>query len=357
MFCQSIEFQHTALTNAPAGTFRKISVGKNGSCGIRTDGSLDCWGTWDDSSFRPNISEPFREVASGQSAHCAIDHSDQLYCWGIDFYGVASGASSRSSDAYTDIALYDRAACGVLSDGTLDCWGMIPMSLGIHQQKATSVEVAVGANMACALDDAGSLTCWGSGYYGQLDGPDDYCVDFVDLDGDGFSAACSGDCDDTSPAINPADYDSDGITTCQGDCNDFDASVGIDDSDGDGYSECYGLDCDGGNWRNHVNASELVFDGEDQNCSGADGSRMVAAGGTETCVLRDAGGFAELVCWGNDSSGLLEPPEVDFTFVAMEDTIACGLDAQGAIHCWGTALTVRAMTATGSCKHPQTQVM
>ena len=122
--------------------------------------------------------------------------------------------------------------------------------------------MAVGANMACALDDAGSLTCWGSGYYGQLDGPDDYCVDFVDLDGDGFSAACSGDCDDTSPAINPADYDSDGITTCQGDCNDFDASVGIDDSDGDGYSECYGLDCDGGNWRNHVNASELILMGK-----------------------------------------------------------------------------------------------
>ena len=197
--------------------------------------------------------------------------------------------------------------------------------------------MAVGANMACALDDAGSLTCWGSGYYGRLDGPDDYCVDFVDLDGDGAQRPAGGDCDDTSPAINPADYDSDGITTCQGDCNDFDASVGIDDSDGDGYSECYGLDCDGGNWRNHVNASELVLDGEDQIVRGQmdlEWWRLVERKPV-SCVMP-----AALRSWyagANDSSGLLEPPEVDFTFVAMEDTIACGLDAQGAIHCWGTA--------------------
>ena len=62
---------------------------------------------------------------------------------------------------------------------------------------------------------------------GEIDNGEDsgYQVWYADLDGDGFSAVCSGDCDDTSPAISPADYDSDGISTCQGDCNDFDDAI------------------------------------------------------------------------------------------------------------------------------------
>ena len=137
-FANPLNSSSTALTNAPAGTFRKISVGKNVSLwDLELTAALTVGVHGMILRFGPTFQSPLERWRLDRVPTVPSIIRPTLLL-GNRPYGVASGASSRSSSAYTDISLYDRAACGVLSDGTLDCWGMIPMSLGIHQQKATS---------------------------------------------------------------------------------------------------------------------------------------------------------------------------------------------------------------------------
>ncbi len=149
------------------------------------------------------------------------------------------------------------------------------------------------------------------------DGIDSDCLEDLesteeDNDSDGYSE-CSGDCDDDAASVNPgaeelcnqgvdddcnpatseiADTDLDGYTICQGDCDDFDAGVSpagdeicdgkdndcnglVDDGidyDFDGYSGCGDdtADCDDYNPNVFPGASEVPYDGVDQDCDGVD---------------------------------------------------------------------------------------
>ena len=121
-----------------------------------------------------------------------------------------------------------------------------------------------------------------------------------DLDGDGYyDAACTGDdCDDTNPAVNPAetevcdlldnncdgsvdegfDVDGDGYSSCDGDCDDADAAINPDATE-----QCDGVDhdCDGDvSAENADGCTTYYLDNDDDNygvtgtgvclCSGAD---------------------------------------------------------------------------------------
>ena len=157
------------------------------------------------------------------------------------------------------------------------------------------------------------------------DDDDDTPPQDCDHDGDGFDAgACGGlDCDDTAAAVHPGaieqcdgldtdcdddlpeveqDLDTDGWMPCEDDCDDTDGNVhpgiqescngidddcdggadeGFDDLDGDGDADCVDDDADGDGYLDSVDcddldpdvnpgAEEILGDGKDQDCSGAD---------------------------------------------------------------------------------------
>ena len=152
-----------------------------------------------------------------------------------------------------------------------------------------------------------------------FDGLDTNCdlADGVDADGDGWPwLATSGqqwqtlllDCDDTDPALNLDDADSDGSTTCAGDCDDADALVEALDVDGDGVTTCGpdGLAGTGDEDCDDLEATVLaggveVCDGLDNDCSGAAEADEI-----------DADNDGDLACADcNDGDGSLESLDLD----------------------------------------------
>ena len=162
-------------------------------------------------------------------------------------------------------------------------------------------------------DDTSSTTYPGADEY--CDGHDDDCdgitdeddsMDaitwYVDSDGDGegdptvSADSCYGatgyvqnntDCDDSDVSLNTSDGDGDGYTSCESDCNDTDNAINIDateiwydgvdqncdgwsdyDQDGDGFDsiDYNGDDCDDEDDTINLDATEIWYDGVDQDC-------------------------------------------------------------------------------------------
>ncbi len=104
------------------------------------------------------------------------------------------------------------------------------------------------------------------------DGVDQDCdgTDLIDVDGDGFDAmqVDGPDCADDDPATYPgAEEVGDGVDNdCDGE---VDEGVDTVDNDGDGYAETEG-DCNDEDASIHPGASEVPYDGVDQDCNGTD---------------------------------------------------------------------------------------
>ena len=96
------------------------------------------------------------------------------------------------------------------------------------------------------------------------------CVEFafrVDADGDGFFA--DEDCDDSNPSINPDATE----ITYNGIDDDCDAATRDDDLDQDGF--VLAEDCDDTNAAINPNATDIPDNGIDEDCNGADASEFV----------------------------------------------------------------------------------
>jgi len=84
-----------------------------------------------------------------------------------------------------------------------------------------------------------------------------------DEDGDGYAGVAHGgtDCDDADASINPGQSE----IVCDGDDNDCNAGTEDEpDQDGDGYTVCD--DCDDGDANNYPNGTEDCYDGGDNDC-------------------------------------------------------------------------------------------
>ena len=125
--------------SAPADpSFVDVSAGARHACGLRTNGSLTCWGdnTYGQASD-PSGNTFIHVSASGDLFVCALKNDGTLICWGDDFGGVRNVPTG--SDFVQVSAGYYHYACALRRNGSITYWGDNANGQASPRQSATLV--------------------------------------------------------------------------------------------------------------------------------------------------------------------------------------------------------------------------
>ncbi len=144
---------------APLSRSMSVQVGDNFACSRQQNGTLNCWG-----------SNGVGQLGNGTTTTSY----------------VAARATSVAATA-AQVSLGGEAACTVMTDGTISCWGNSslgrlgngstvsapqPTATKVIKQDGTNltgaVRVAMGSAHGCALTTSGQIYCWGDNFSGQL---------------------------------------------------------------------------------------------------------------------------------------------------------------------------------------------
>ena len=147
------------LDDAITDNYVAVGAGKEHTCGLRADGSVD-WeanpagafgdGTIIGSTIPTAVRSTLRfvSISSGDLHTCAIADSGVAYCWGSDGSGQL-GVSSAAFDS----------RCGALP--------CLAVPIRVSGRRLFTAITAGQGDHACAVALSGSIYCWGAGGLGQ----------------------------------------------------------------------------------------------------------------------------------------------------------------------------------------------
>lgn len=197
-----------------------VSAGDGGTCGIRFDGTLWCWGRntghqLGGASTDIQVRHPLQvgtdtdwlRVESGQQFSFALKQDHTLWCWGTNVGRDASGngfplgidtdaldVPTRLGTASDWVAVGVRVfhTCAVNRSSELWCWGRnVEGQLGTADTNVReaptrvadgTAEVAVSWFNTCARTDAGHVLCTGKNDEGEIgDGSTERPLRFTDV--------------------------------------------------------------------------------------------------------------------------------------------------------------------------------
>ena len=309
--CPTIESSQLRMSEVK---YKAVDAGKNHTCGINQDNTIECWG--DNTEGQTDAPEgEFMSVSAGGVASCGINFDDNLVCW-----GHARMQSPPTGD-YTDVSVGDEHACAITvaakDDNQYDvnrvvCWGL-PSNDGRTANLASErnrpfVYVGVGSDYNCAAATNTSvrdIRCWGTNHNNYFF--DDYQdVRAISAGGqhrcvlnEDNAVRCSGNDVHGQTAGQPSAQD-------EGSADDFytyrEISTGGQHACGvrtTGQIRCWGDDLRG-QATPPGNNDELQ-----SNLQGVGDFKAVSAGDAHTCGLRDDG---TAVCWGYNDDGQADPP-------------------------------------------------
>lgn len=220
---QTLPCEHTPRDVPGLTDVTDVAVGNGGTCALKRDGSVWCWGLNDAGELgqgtndttphptpvRVTLPAPARQIAYGAFHVCAALTNDTVHCWGGDEFGQA-GVAPASSEARCDpgdgittrcqrtpravegltgvrqLSLGRFHSCALMNDGTVRCWGLndsAQLGNGMvepqESPRATPVtvmglsgvtQISAGGSHTCAVRSDGAVHCWGWNDLGQLGG-------------------------------------------------------------------------------------------------------------------------------------------------------------------------------------------
>ena len=287
-----------------ASKYQAVDAGKNHTCGIKLDDTLECWG--DNTQRQTDAPEgQFLSVSAGGVYSCGIDFENQLACWGH------AAIIPPPDGNYTHVSVGDKHACAVTAavdnKNLIRCWGLRNNDGRTANQMKVDTPwtlISAGSNYNCALyrdkgNSGGDLRCWGKDsdiYKPRNNWWHSHNVEALSAGGAHLCAL------QTDASVNCRGNDVHGQTTA-------------------------------------IPSAQVEGAAEDFYTYSA-----VSGGGKHTCGLRTAGNIR---CWGKNLRGQATPPggndELraneegvgDFTAVSAGDSHTCGLRREGTVVCWG----------------------
>jgi PKD repeat protein len=157
------------LTATPSGTFAQLSAGRYHGCALNASGVATCWGN----GFQQprEYAGPFQMLSAGWDFTCAMRDDATLACWGNN----QNGRSEPPPGAFRDVDAGLEFACGIRTSGAIVCWGYTPdLYLPAGQgtpPSGTFTQVSAGFQHACAIRGDGTVACWGQNNNGRASPP------------------------------------------------------------------------------------------------------------------------------------------------------------------------------------------
>lgn len=151
----------------------QISVAPTHACGLKSGGSIACWGH----NYAGELAPPsgtFTQVVSGgsssevnNSGHSCALHPDQTaVCWGRNDYGQATAPSGT----FLQLSAGSYHSCGLRPGGSIECWGLNDRGQ-TTAPAGTFTRISAAGRSNCALRSDGEVACWGDNFYGNLTPP------------------------------------------------------------------------------------------------------------------------------------------------------------------------------------------
>ncbi len=164
--------------DVPEGEFTLVTAGAMHSCGLRTEGTVACWGcgTYGEegalSTDRGQCSAPegrFIDLSAGQDHTCGLRDDGTVVCWGCGEQGGPQDHGQCDAPAGTFVAVEAayQHTCALADDGRVACWGCIdafdPAACSPPDTRFTSL--VDSDEQACALTEDGEVVCWSGTYF------------------------------------------------------------------------------------------------------------------------------------------------------------------------------------------------
>ena len=263
------------VASVPLGS-EVVSAGGYHNCGVKRDGSVECWGNNEYGQAMPPAGE-FATISAGFYHTCGVRRVGALSCWGHNQYW--HGEVNPPPGKFASVSAGWSHTCGVKADGSAECWGA-----DNYGQSTTPAgefaSVRAGGTHTCGVRVVGSVECWGDDSYGQSTPP---TGEFAYVSA-GWSHTC-------------------GMKV-------------------DGTAECWG-----GNHHSDI-TDNVYWAGQ-----WVEEFASFSAGNHHNCGVKLDGSVA---CWGWNDDGQATPPGGRFISVSAGEFHACGTKADGSVECWGS---------------------
>jgi alpha-tubulin suppressor-like RCC1 family protein len=158
-----------------SGGFVAITAGERHSLGLKSDGSIVCWGNnWAGQCNVPLPNTSFVAITAGGEGdagyNLGLKANGSIVAWGDNNYGKCN--IPLPNTGFLAIAAGIYHSLGLKSDGSIVCWGYNAQGqCNVPSPNTGFVAIAAGAYHSLGLKSDGSIVCWGYNAQGQCNVP------------------------------------------------------------------------------------------------------------------------------------------------------------------------------------------